>query len=149
MLESICILRGIAKNIMEKQHECYWILWLKSFSPSHKLLCLRVEFWRQLSEKRRQLLFGPSSLSGVDSSCCWLIRLCRHLAGDWQEQTLRQSGYCSWEGNLLGTVSRHPPPPQYTFTTLFKHRQDCLTLVSIHFFRCLIVWLWPSIVQVV
>lgn len=42
-----------------------------------------------------------------------------------------------------------PPPPQYTFTTLFKHRQDCLTLVSIHFFRCLIVGLWPSIVQVV
>lgn len=134
-------LRGIVKNIMEKQHEWYWILWLKSFSPSHKLLLpsrrvLEAAEWKKETVAVWSLIIVRS----------WLKLL---LAGDWQEQTLRQLRYCSWEGNLLGTVSRPPPPPPYTFTTLFKHRQDCLPLVSIHFFHCLIVGLWPSIVQVV
>lgn len=51
------------------------------------------------------------------------------LAGDWQEQILRQPWYCSWEGNLLGTHQQ-----THTLRSPRKHRQDCPPFVSIHFF---------------
>lgn len=69
---------------------------------------LKAAGWR-----RRQLSWPChwSLIVGLEltQACRWLVRLCRHLAGDWQEQTLMQPRYCSWEGNRLGTFSRLPP----------------------------------------
>lgn len=140
---STCICGVTKTSHLEKQHESY-----KCFSPSHKLLSL-LEFWRRLSEEGGWVAVAVCSVIIVSS---WLKQLLAGSALSSSDRWLTRANTLAVTLLFLvrkspGNCQQDPPPTIYTFTTFIKNRRDCWPLVSIHFFPCLIVRLWPSIVQ--
>lgn len=123
-----------------------WKCWYLPLCRTAKQAQLQINstadtLWWHLGGKTEAgtLLFGLVQLSCRANWSCWgSVPLCCHLAGDWQEQTFRQSPNCSGREIAWELSSRDLPPPIYTFIILSTHGQDCLPLVFISSFHCVI-----------
>lgn len=113
----------------------------KNSLPSHRV-------WKQLCEDGgisvAVLRVSHHSLELTQAAVAWFVSVVIWQVTD-------KSKHSGSHGIVHGREISWEPSADFppTFTSPYKHRQDCLPLVSIHFFRCLIVKLRAAIVQVV